>query len=161
MILIASADENWGIGREGDLLFSIPEDMRFFRESTTGKAIIMGKATLLSLPRSSPLPKRRNIVLSTTLGEVEGAEVYETKAEALAAVADLAADEVFVIGGAAIYKEFLPECDTAYITRIYKDGNADKFLPNFDELADWEKASESELKNHEGIEFKFITYKKK
>ena len=161
MILIASADEKWGIGREGDLLFSIPEDMRFFRESTTGKTIIMGKTTLLSLPKSAPLPKRRNIVLSRTLGEVEGAEVYATKEEALAAVAGLDEEDVFVIGGAAVYKEFLPQCDTAYITRIYKDGNADKFLPDFDALPDWEKTSESELKNHEGTEFKFITYKRK
>ncbi|MBQ9985123.1 MAG: dihydrofolate reductase [Oscillospiraceae bacterium] len=161
MNIIAAADLGWGIGKEGALLYSIPEDMRFFRETTTGKTVIMGRTTLESLPGGKPLPKRRNIIMSRTLEAVEGAEVCKTQEELLALVENENSEDVFVIGGESIYRELLPLCDTAYITRIETKRDADRFLVNLDEDDEWEIVRQSPMYARDGVCFKFVTYKRK
>lgn len=159
MILIAAASQNWGIGKDGKLLFSIPSDMKFFRETTSGAAVIMGRKTLDSFPGGKPLKNRVNIVLTNDKSfSREGAVVCHTKGEALEKAA--AYDRVFVIGGEAIYSLFLDQCDTAYITKVSEFADADKFLPNLDELPGWHMESQSEPISENGHTFTFCTYRK-
>ncbi|MBR5542771.1 MAG: dihydrofolate reductase [Oscillospiraceae bacterium] len=161
MNIIAAADKAWGIGKGGDLIYSIPEDMKFFRETTSGKTVIMGRATLESLPGGKPLPKRRNIILSRTLGEIPGAEVCKTPKEAATLVSDTPGADVFVIGGESVYRDMLPFCDTAYITKIDAESEADRHISDFDAMPDWEEVYSSPEKEHEGLRFRFVTYKRK
>lgn len=160
MNLIVAADRGWGIGKGGDLLYSIPEDMKFFRAMTAGKTVIMGRATLESLPGGKPLPKRRNIILSRTLSEVPGAEVCKTPEEIIELLSDTPTEDIFVIGGESVYRDMLPYCDTAYITKIEAEAEADRHLVNFDELSDWKISYRSPMKEHDGTYFAFLTYKK-
>ncbi len=161
MILIAAADKNWAIGRGGDLLYSLPDDMRFFRETTMGKTVIMGRKTLESMPGGRPLKGRRNIILSRSGGvSAEGVELCRSAGEAVS-LAEASEGEVFVIGGEEVYRALLPYCDTAYITRVFAESPADRFLPDFDSLPDWDEVSRSERFENNGIGFEFVTYKRK
>ena len=160
MNLIVAVDRGWGIGKDGGLLYSIPEDMKFFRTMTAGKTVIMGRATLESLPGGRPLPKRRNIILSRTLSDVEGAEVCKTPEEIAELLSDTPGEDIFVIGGESVYRDMLPYCDTAYVTKIEAEKEADRHLVNLDEAPEWKITYRSPMKEHEGTYFAFLTYKK-
>lgn len=160
MKLIVAVDDRWGIGKDGDLLLSIPEDMRFFREKTRGKVLVMGYNTLLSFPNAKPLPGRLNIVLNDAEGcTVSGAVVCRSLDQALKLAAYFDGDDVYVIGGGSIYRQLLPYCDTAYITKMRFDGGADTFIPDLDALENWSVAEESEVYTYEGIAYSFVTYR--
>jgi len=160
MQAIVNVDENWGIGRDGDQPFYIPEDLAFFKRMTKGKIVIMGRATLAALPNGKPLKHRTNIVLTTKQGfDIEDAIVCNSIEEMLYAVEPFPAEDIFVIGGAQIYTSLLPYCTTAYITKIHANGKCDRFFPNLDEMTDWQLKEQSEIKHHEGIGFQFCTYK--
>jgi len=150
--LIVAVDENWGIGKDNKLLAHIPEDMRYFTEKTMGRTVIMGENTFKSLPGGA-LPGRDNIVI--TFDENFHAENVKVQHD----LEDLP-DNGFVIGGASIYRQLLPACDCCYITKVHKTFDADTFMPNLDELPEWELASTSEMKKHNDIEFQFCVYKK-
>ncbi len=162
MNIIAAADKNWGIGKDGQLLDSIPEDMKFFREKTLGKAVIMGKNTFLSFPGQKALPKRLNIILThdadfraeNTLvcGDIESALESARK--------EYDDADIFFIGGESVYREAVEYCDTAYITKIENEYPADRFLVNFDSLTDWHTESENKTMTEKGIEINFVTYRK-
>lgn len=155
MKMIAAVAANWGIGRDNKLLFSLPTDMKFFRRMTLDKTVIVGRNTLLSFPGGKPLPKRRTILLSSTLAP-EGVEVFKTVEEAAAA----AGDEAFVIGGEKVYRAFMPLCDTAYVTYVKASPAADAFFPDLDSDPQWELAEESEPVVENGLEFTFRTYRR-
>lgn len=162
MNLIVAVDKNWAIGYKGKLLISIPEDMKFFRETTTGHTVVMGKNTLLSFPNSKPLKNRNNIVIALEKGfTVEGATTVYSIEEALEEVKKYDSDDVYVIGGGSIYKQLLPYCDKAYITYIDHSYSADTFFPNLDEDDEWEITSESEEQTYFDIEYFFRTYERK
>lgn len=162
MNCIAAVDENWGIGKGGKLLVSIPADMKFFRETTLGKTVIMGRKTLDSFPGGQPLKRRRNICLTRDLSFMrEGVEVVHSVEEALALVAEEEADKVFVIGGETVYRQFLPYCEKAYITAIEYAYAADAHFPNLDRDAAWECVSESEEGTYFDLTYVFKTYEKK
>lgn len=158
MDAIVAVSRDWGIGRSGRLLFSIPGDMAFFREKTKGAALIMGRSTLESLPGGRPLKGRRNIVLSTRPGyAVGGAETARSASEAL----ELVKHEerpVFVIGGGTVYSELLPRCGRAYVTHIEADAESDTFFPNLAESPGWELCFAGERMEHDGIFYSFNTY---
>lgn len=155
MIAILSADDQWGIGRDGELLARIPEDMRFFRETTMGHTIVMGRRTLDSLPGGRPLPGRRNIVLTrNTAFAREGVEIVHSP-EALAAFVG-GGEDVFVIGGGEIYALLLPMCSAALVTRIFGTFGADVFFPNLDALG-W-RASRGPEQESDGLQFAFCRY---
>ena len=159
MELIVAVSRNWGIGKGGELLFSIPEDMKFFRAATQGKTVVMGRKTLDSLPGGRPLKNRRNIVLTRDPDlQVEGAEVYCTGAEVRLAVAGESGDRVLVMGGAQIYRLFLDDCDRAYVTRVDADADADSFFPNLDDRDDWTLEQQSDEKEYNGLHYRFCTY---
>lgn len=159
MKLIAAVDEKWGIGKNSTLLTSIPEDMKFFRESTRDHVLVMGHNTLISFPNSKPLPARLNIVMSRREKSVKGAVVCESTEQLLALLRDFSSDDIFVIGGGMIYSLLLPYCDAAYITKMRFDGEAETFFPNLDDDPSWRIVSETEEKEFEGLRYSFVTYK--
>ena len=160
MKLIVAVDEKWGIGKNGDLLLSIPEDMLYYRATTRGKVVVMGYTTLLSLPNSKPAPGRLNLVLADIEGlRVSGAVVCGSMEQLHRMIGNFAPDDVFDVGGGSMYRQLLPYCTGAHITKMRFDGEADTYIPNLDELESWSVANESEIKEHEGIQFSFVEYK--
>lgn len=162
MNLIAAVDRNWAIGCKNELLNSIPEDMQFFRKKTTGNIVVMGRRTLESFPNARPLPKRTNIVITHNPDyEVRGAEVVHSVEEAMALLKQYESDSIFVIGGESIYRQMLPYCDTAYITKMDYAYAADAWFPNLDEAPDWEMVNEGEERTYFDIPYTFTVYKRK
>ncbi|MDO4804837.1 MAG: dihydrofolate reductase [Lachnospiraceae bacterium] len=159
---IVAVDSNWGIGKDGRLLISIPEDMKFFRTMTQGKTVIMGRKTLESFPGGKPLKGRRNIVLTRQPDiDLKGAERAGSVEEALAMVKDEDSVNVFVIGGSSIYEAFLPYCDTCYVTKIGRAYPADSRYPDLEAEDEWEADKESAEMLWEDIPYRFVTYKKR
>lgn len=161
MNAIVAVCEDWGIGHEGRLLVRNKADMRSFVDHTTGGTVIMGRTTLEGFPGAKPLKHRRNIVLSGNPAySVEGAEVVHSVDEALAAVADEDPDRVWVIGGERIYREMLPLCSRAYVTRNGCVRPADAFFPDLDASDEWElERSEGAGETDDGIPYEFLVYR--
>ncbi len=160
MKLIVAVDSRWGIGKNGDLLKSIPDDMLYYRATTRGKVVVMGYTTLLSLPNSKPAPGRLNLVLADIPGlRVSGAVVCSTMEQLHRLIGCFAPDDVFDIGGGSMYRQLLPYCCAAHITKMRFDGDADTYIPDLDALPEWSVESESELKEHEGTPYSFVVYK--
>ncbi len=162
MKMIVCVSENFGIGLNNELLFSLPPDMKFFRETTMGKVVIMGRGTLDSFPGGKPLKNRTNIVL-TRDGNFsrEGALVFNSKEEVLEFVKRFDTDDVYVIGGGQIYEMFKDNCSQAFITKVRKTVPCDTFFFDIDADKDWYLENESELMEYEGISFSFCTYRRK
>ena len=160
MKLIAAVDNDRNIGNKGGLLFSLPDDMKFFRETTSGKVVVMGRKTLESFPGSKPLKNRVNIVLSRSGHSVDGAEFVTSVDELLRKLKEYDTDDVYVIGGAEIYALLLPYCDTALITQV--DTVAEEADAKFPILnsSEWALAECSQAHENNGISFKFMTYKR-
>ena len=162
MKAIATVDKNWGIGLNGKLLVSIPQDMKFFRSTTMGKVVVMGRKTLESFPNGKPLKDRVNIVLTRDKSYKKDGAVIVSDFDALKKELEkYDTDDVFVIGGESIYKQLIDECDTAYITKIDYSYEADAYFPNLDEKDNWEVAVEGEEETYYDLEYYFMTYKKK
>lgn len=162
MKLIVAVDNEWNIGRNGDLLFSIPTDMKFFRQTTSGKIVVMGRKTLDSFPGGKALPKRVNIVLTANENfERENVTVCNSADAVLEEIKKYDSDDVFVIGGGAVYKMFEPYCDTAYVTHVdaVAEG-ADTKFPDLTKIDGWKLTQESEPVEENGYTFRFCTYKK-
>ena len=141
------------------MLVSIPDDMKFFRETTTGKVVVMGRKTLESFPNSKPLPNRVNIVLTRDAKyEAKGAIIVHSKEELNEELKKYNSDDIYVIGGESIYRMMLDECDRAFVTYVDYSYDADTYFPNLDEMSDWKLAEESEEQTYYDIEFYFRTY---
>lgn len=162
MNIICAADRNWGIGKDNRLLDHIPEDMKFFRETTKGKAVIMGKNTFLSFPNQKPLLNRLNIVLTHDESfQPEGVTVCKSIEEAVRiAKESYASEDIFFIGGESVYRDSVSLCDKAYVTKIDNEYDADRYLVNFDELPEWTVKSEEMLKTESGLYITFVLYVK-
>ena len=158
MKAIVAVDQKWGIGKNNDLLFSIPEDMKFFRATTLNKVVVMGSNTLRSFPNGAPLKNRTNIVLSRTL-QREDCLVVGSVNELLAEIKKYPPDQVFVIGGAMLYKTLLPYCSEVLVTKVEADGEAQVFFENLDELPDWQLVESSDEIQTNGYKIKFTTYR--
>lgn len=162
MNLIAAVDRNWGIGYKNELLVSIPEDQKRFREITTGKAVIMGRRTLETFPGKKPLKNRLNIVITRDKNySVEGAVVVHSIEEAVAAASDYADNDIYVIGGESVYRQMLPLCDTAYITKIDYAYQADARFPDLDGMDDWHITETSDERTYFDIIFEYVKYERK
>ncbi len=162
MKMIVCADKNWAIGKNNQLLVSIPSDMKFFRTTTTGHVVVMGRKTLESFPNGMPLPKRTNIVLTKNKNyNGHGAIVVGSMKELMDELENYESDDIFIIGGESIYRMMLPYCDTAYVTKLDYAYDADTYFPNLDELDDWYLAEEGEEETYFDIEYNFCTYRKK
>lgn len=157
MNLIVAVDKNWAIGRDGDQLIYIPEDLKHFKALTTGHPVILGRKTLATFPGGRPLKGRRNLILSRDPAFApEGAEVFPDLDQLLAT----APADSFVIGGASVYRALLDRCDTAYVTRIDAAFPADKYFPDLDADLRWQVKEVSEPMEHEGVTFRYYTYVK-
>ena len=158
MNAIVAVDANWAIGCQGDLLFSLPTDMRRFRTLTMGGTVILGRKTLDSFPGGKPLPKRRNIVITRNPDlTVEGAEIAASPEEALAlAQGD---ENIWVIGGGSVYTALLSRCKRVYLTKVDQAAeNADTFFPNLDKLPNWKVEKRAEPVEENGLTYRFIDY---
>ena len=159
---IVVVDKKWGIGKNNDLLFSLPEDMAFFRRETTGKVVVMGSNTLKSLPGGNPLKNRTNIVLWPGGEKRDDCIICESLEEILETLKQYPTDDVYIMGGAMFYKTMLPYCDTAFVTKVDADGEAQVFFTDLDEHPDWSLAVEGEpIQSTSGNVIRFCTYKKK
>ncbi|MDY5845004.1 MAG: dihydrofolate reductase [Bariatricus sp.] len=161
MKIIVAADKNWAIGKNNKLMWSIPADMKFFRETTKGNVVIMGRKTLESFPQGQPLKNRVNIVITHDPSyKVKDAVVVHSIEEAVEESRKYEG-EVFVIGGESIYRAMLPYCDTALVTKIDYAYEADTWFPNLDEEEEWEMTEEGEEQTCFDLEYAFTKYERK
>ena len=161
MNMIVAVDRDWGIGRDNGLLASLPTDMKYFKEHTSGKVVVMGRKTLESLPGGRGLPNRTNYVLTANPDfEAERCIIVHSEYELFDAIADFDPDDVFLIGGASLYNRFYKYCDRLYITKMDAELGADAFIVNIDEDPAFKVASESEPVTENGITFRFCEYEK-
>jgi len=162
MKAIVAVDLNWGIGFKGNLLERIPEDMRYFRQMTLGKVVIMGRETFESLPGGKPLKDRINIVLSRDgyLGN-DGITICRSLDELFYKLEKYPKDGIFVIGGQSVYSQLLPYCTEVYVTKIENVYPADKYFINLDEDKTWELINASLPKSYNNIRYMFLRYRNK
>ena len=157
MRAIVAVSQNWGIGRDGQLLFRISTDLQRFKALTTGHTVVMGRKTLESLPGGRGLPNRRSLVLTRRDNFTpDRAEVVRSLEEAVA----LAGDEAFAIGGQEVYAQLLPYCTRVYVTKVFADAPADAFFPNLDQDPHWKPVSVSEVLEENGLKFQYVEYEK-
>lgn len=158
MELIVAVDENWAIGKDGDQLAYISEDLKRFKALTTGHPVILGRKTLATFPGGRPLKGRRNLILSRDPAfRPEGAEVYGD-IDALLAVAP---EDSFVIGGGSVYRALLGACGTAHVTKIHREFPADTWFPDLDQSPDWELTAEEGPYMSGGLCFSYMTYRRR
>lgn len=162
--LIVVVDQKWGIGKDGGLLVHIPGDLKYFKEKTLGNIVIMGRATLESLPGSKPLPGRTTIIL-TRNNELKGDFLTANSIEDLMNVLDRLAKSnpdamPFVAGGEDVYRQLLPYTDCCLVTKILKKYDAEKFFPNLDEDENFECVSEGIVNEENDVKYQFTEYKR-
>lgn len=159
MKAIVAVDLNWGIGYKGSLLQRIPDDMKNFKQMTTGKVVVMGQATFESLPGQEPLKDRINIVLSNDeCFHNEKVTICRTLEELFGMLSKYPADDVFVIGGESVYTQLLDHCTEVYVTKIANTYTADKYFVNLDRSDVWKPASISGPFQYNDVEYCFVTY---
>ena len=157
MKAIVAVDRNWGIGTDNQLLFSIPQDMKFFRQTTLNKVVVMGANTLKSFPNGLPLKNRINVVLSTTLNR-DDCIVVDSVDKLLTKLKEFDSDEIFVIGGAKVYATLLDYCSEVLVTKVDSQTEADVFFPNLDQMKNWHLFSEGQEILDNGYTIKFTAY---
>ena len=157
MNLIVAVDNRWGIGKNNNLLFRLPKDMAFFRQTTTGKVVVMGANTFLSLPNGA-LPNRTTIVLDNSGATHSGTTTVSSVEELFQELANYNTDDVYVCGGSMVYKLLLPFCAKALITKVQADGQAQVFAPNLDEDSNWQLVESSEQIEDGQYKIVFCTY---
>ena len=158
MKAIVAVDKNWGIGKDNGLLFNIPEDMKFFRQTTLNKVVVMGSNTLRSFPNGNPLKNRTNIVLSSKI-QREDCIVVKDLEGLFSELKKYPQEEIFVIGGAMLYKTLLPYCTEVLVTNVDADGLAQVFFENLDSKEDWVCVNQGEEIQSNGYLIRFTTYK--
>ncbi len=162
MNLIVAVDKNWGIGNKNRLLVQIPNDMKHFRNETVGKVIVMGRKTLESFPQGQPLASRVNIVLTTDKNyRVNGADVVHSMEELWKELEKYQDDQIYIIGGESVYRQMLPYCNVAHVTKVDRAYEADTFFPDLDELQEWVVTAESEEQTYFDLEYTFIQYERR
>lgn len=161
MNLIVAVDKNWAIGCGNRVLVSIPADMKFFRETTMGKVVVMGRKTLESFPAGQPLKNRTNIVITRDKNyKVKDAIVVTSVEEALEELKKYEEEEIYVIGGESIYRQLLPYCKMAYVTKIDHAYEADTYFPNLDEMEEWRMTGISDEQTYFDLEYIFTRYER-
>lgn len=157
---IVAVDNNWGIGFNGDLLEHIPEDLKYFKELTSGNTVVMGRKTWDSLPKK-PLPNRHNLVITKdpSIYELTNEVQFYTLRQIEVLMLKNKNENHFVIGGGQIYEKLLPLCDRVYVTKIFKDHDqVDTYFPNLDESDEWAPAMQSALHTHKDLTYQFWQY---
>lgn len=159
MNIIVAADQNWAIGYKGNLLVSIPADHKMFRSETIGKVIVYGRKTLETFPLGQLLDRRTNIILSAKKDyQVKGAQTAHSVEELLDLLKPYDTNDVYIIGGASVYEEMLPYCDTCHVTRIDRVFQADRYFPDLDKDPAFEITAESEEQTYFDMTYHFVRY---
>lgn len=161
MNIIVVVDENWNIGRDGGLLVHLPGDLKYFKEKTLGKTVVVGRKTLESFPGARPLPGRRNIVLTRQEHyRPEGCETCASKEELLELLGNDTKD-VFICGGQSVYEQFFQDCERYFVTKLYAAFDADRSFPELDSRQDLEIVWKSGTREENGVKYQFFEYKRK
>ncbi len=162
MNLIVAVDNNWAIGNKGELLIRIPNDHKHFREETTGKVVVLGRKTLATFPQGLPLQGRTNIVLSKNKDfTVKGATVVHSIEELLEELKKYREEDIYIIGGESVYRQMLPYCNVAHVTKIDHSYAADTYFPNLDKDEEWEITADSDELTYFDIAYEFLKYERK
>ena len=159
MELIVAVYDDWGIGRDGTQPVALSADRKFFRTTTRGAMVIAGRRTIEDFPGKQPLPGRVNVALSRSGAEIPGFTVCDSAEKA--AALSRTAERCFVIGGGSVYRQMLPFCDTAYVTKVHVTPESDTFFPNLDEDKDWYLAETLQSGEENGIAYEMCLYKRK
>lgn len=161
MNLIVAVDRNWAIGNKNELLIRIPNDHKHFREETTGKVVVLGRKTLETFPQGLPLKNRTNIILSRDKNyQVKDAIVVHDLKELLKELENYADEDIYIIGGDSVYRQLLPYCNVAHVTRIDHAYEADAYFPNLDEDGEWEITAQSDEQTYFDIAYEFVRYER-
>ena len=155
MNLIAAVYDDWGIGRDGTQPIALSADRKFFRQTTKGAMVIVGRRTIDDFPDRKPLPGRVNVALTRSTDEIPGFTLCHTP-EAAAALAQ--GRDAFVIGGGSVYRALLPYCTRAYITKVHACPASDTFLPNLDEDGEWQLQEILQSGEENGIQYEMCLY---
>ena len=158
MELIVAVYDDWGIGKDGTQPVALSADRKFFRETTRGAMVIVGRRTIEDFPGKKPLPGRVNVALTRSGGEIPGFTVCVSPEEAAALASS--AERAMVIGGGSIYRQMLPMCDTAYVTKVHACPESDTFFPNLDTASDWKLEEILQKGEENGIAFEMCLYKR-
>lgn len=161
MNLIVAADNHWAIGNKGNLLVRIPNDHKFFREETAGKVVVLGRKTLETFPQGLPLKNRTNIILSSRQDfKVKDALVVHSLEELLEKLKKYNSEDIYIAGGGSVYKQMLPYCDVAHVTKIDHRYEADTYFPNLDERKEWKITADSDEQTYFDIAYQFVRYER-
>lgn len=159
MELIAAVNDDWGIGKDGTQQVALAADRKFFRETTRGAMVIAGRRTIEDFPGKKPLPGRVNVALTRSGGEIPGFLLCGSTEEAVSLAKT--ADRAMVIGGGSVYRQLMPYCDTAYITKVHISPESDTYFPNLDEDPQWYIAETLQSGEEDGIAYEMLLYKRK
>lgn len=159
MELIVAVYDDWGIGRDGTQPIALSADRKFFRETTRGAMVIAGRRTILDFPGQKPLPGRVNVALSRTLSQIPGFQVCSSPEQVLALAGT--AQRAMVIGGGSVYRQLLPACDRAYVTKVHVTPESDTFFPNLDEEPGWTLKQILQSGEENGIAYQMCLYERK
>ena len=159
MDLIVAVYDDWGIGKDGTQPVALSADRKFFRETTRGATVIVGRKTLADFPGGKPLPNRVNIVLTRQDMKLDGVEICHSPEEAVAFTENHA--RTFVIGGGSVYKQMLGFCENAYVTKVHSTPESDTYFPNLDEDPQWKLAEVLQSGEENGIQYEMLLYKRK
>ena len=157
MNAIVVVDEHWGIGKNNGLLFHLKKDMAFFRQTTTGKVIVVGANTYASFPNGA-LPNRTNIVLDDSGKKYPDAITVTSVDELNRALDSYNTDDVYICGGASVYSLLIDRCKYAYVTKVRSDGKAEVFFPHLDKLQGWKLQECSDLVQDGEYQIQFCKY---
>lgn len=161
MNLIVAADNNWAIGNKNRLLVSIPNDMKHFREETTGKVVVLGRKTLETFPQGQPLKNRTNVILTTNKNfKVKDAIIVHSLEELLTELKNYADEDIYVIGGDSVYRQLLPYCNVAHVTKVDHEYEADTYFPNLDKDPEWRITAESDEQTYFDLPYTFLKYER-
>ncbi len=159
MELIVAVYDDWGIGRDGTQPIALSADRKFFRETTRGAMVIVGRRTIQDFPGQKPLPGRVNVALSRSCQEIPGFTVCRTPEEAVKLAKY--ADRAMVIGGGSVYRQMLPYCDSAYVTKVHVCPPSDTFFPNLDQDSQWYLEQTIQSGEENGIAYEMLLYRRK
>ncbi|MBQ2099662.1 MAG: dihydrofolate reductase [Lachnospiraceae bacterium] len=161
MNLIVAVDNNWAIGNKNKLLVSIPNDMKHFREETTGKVVVLGRKTLETFPQGLPLKNRTNIILTKNQNfKVKDAIVVHSLEDLLEELKNYESEDIYVIGGDSVYKQLLPYCSVAHVTKVDHEYAADTYFPNLDKDPAWQITAESDEQTYFDLPYQFLKYER-
>ena len=162
MNLIVAVDNNWAIGNKNELLARIPNDHKHFREETTGKVVVLGRKTLETFPQGLPLKNRTNIILSRDPKyQVKDAIIVHSIEELLEELKKYNEEDIYIIGGESIYRQMLPYCKVAHVTKIDHEYEADTYFPNLDQDENWHITADSDEQTYFDIAYQFLKYERK